>query len=167
MLEPSHLRRLVALPWDEMREEFIPRFLSTNSYNEFILEVGRFVATSKERWLSTNEKWPADRAKSDVRQLLDETIGVEAAMRAVRHGDQGGMRHVLDTLAKELQAQALTQYLEHRVLPAIHSLKAYDSMTLAEAYLREFKSLGIEVEHPAPIAAKWRRVLKQHARSTL
>lgn len=167
LLEPSRLRGRVALPWDEIREEFIPRFLATDSYEEFISEVGRFIATAKQRWLSTDMKWPADYAQSEARRLLEDSMGVQEAMRAVRHGDKGGMRSVLDNVAQALQTEALNQYLEHHVLPAIQSLDANESTALAEAYSREFKSIGIGVEHPAVIASQWRTILSNHAATVL
>jgi len=164
VLASSQLRERVSLPWDRIREEFVSLFLAKDSYAEFISEVGQFVATAKKRWLSTTMDWPQELAESEARDLLERTVGIHEAMRAVRHGDHGGMRGILDVLCKQLQAEALEQYLQTQVLPEIHRLSAEESIRLAEAYLQQFKGLGVEVEHPAVIAARWPEVLRQHAR---
>ena len=157
-LSPEVLRDMIALPHERWREEFIPRFLSTASYEEMIEELGRFISHMRERWFSLSIEWPREHALEEARALLNRSLGDGshpragefAAMKACRHGDQGGMRMILDTLTRSLQAQALTRYVDSLILRGIYELTPDESLTLAEAYLEQFRSLpGLESQSPA------------------
>ena len=167
-LSPEVLRDTVALPHEQFREEFMPRFLSTSSHDEFLDELGRFVAHVRQRWHSVDVSWDHELAVSEARRLLEETLGEHEAMRAVRHGDRGGLRSILDTLTRLLQLQALSHYLDTFVLPKIEHLEYEQSIALAEAYLEEFAALpGMEFETPAAIVGRWKEVILLHARTVL
>ena len=56
------------------------------------------------------------------------------------------------------------QWLDTQVLPLINKLDADDSIELAKAYSAPFQSLGLETEHPAVAAARWKEVVHMHAR---
>ena len=158
-LSPEVLRTMIALPHEQWREEFIPRFLSTASYEEMIEELGRFISHMRERWFSMSIEWPREHALHEARSLLNRALGDGshpragefAAMKACRHGDQGGMRMILDTLTRSLQGQALTRYIDSHILPGIYELTPDQSLTLAQAYLEKFRSLpGLERERVQP-----------------
>ena len=167
-LSPKVLRDTVALPHAEFREEFVPRFLSTSSHDEFLDELGRFVTHVRQRWHSVDIPWDHELAVSEARRLLEATVGEHEAMRAVRHGDRGGLRSFLDTLTRQLQLQALGHYLDTFVLPKIEHLEYEQSIALAEAYLGEFEALpGIEFESPTAIVGRWKEVVRQHAQLAL
>lgn len=116
-LSPETLRRTILLPVQQIREEFMPRFLSTESYEEFIGEFARFVRHVKKHWLKTGVEWPDEYAEGEARRLLEESVGTREAMKAVRHGDQGGLRWVLDEAMKRLREEAIVHYVDTIVLP--------------------------------------------------
>jgi hypothetical protein len=153
----------VALPLDELREEFVPRFLTTDSYEEFIAAMARFVRHVKRGWLRTGVEWPDEHAEGEAKRLLEESVGVQEAMTAVRHGDRGGLRRVLDEVTRRLQEEALPQWVESTILPQVLSLSAEKSVEFAEAYLERFDTGSVAVESPEIVASRWREVLLEHA----
>ena len=172
-LSPEVLRSTIMLPHEQYREDFIPRFLSTASHDELITELGRFVQHVKRCWHHIDFDWPDDLSQDEARRLLNTAVGAGphdragelAALRMCRHGDHGGLRAVLDGIVQVLQADALGRYLDFVVMPQIKRLPIAESLRLAAAYRDTFQTLpGIELEHPAAIAARWEQVLHEHAR---
>ena len=168
-LESERLRRIVELPLLDAREQFVARFVSTTSHDEFIDEIARFVDHMHKSWLSVDIDLPPDIADSRARDLLKATFGGEMeAMKLVRHGDSGGMRGLLDKITAVLQRQALGQYLTACVLPDIVALDAESSMRLAASYLDEYRSAwNTDLENPAMVAARWEEVIHRHAQIVL
>ena len=164
-LSPSVLLERAVWPLEQWREEFTPTFLTTSSYQEMIDEVARFVCFMRERWFSTSLEWPQERGRSEAMRLLNSELGGGeskagefAAMKACRYGETGGLRMVLDSVARGLQREALSRHLDIVVLPKIAGLSADESMRLADAYLEEFRDLpNVEVNSPAFMASQWRQ----------
>ena len=160
----------------ESREQFEPRILTTSSYDEMMEELGRFVGMVQQRWFHAPFPWPKDRAEQTARRLLNKSLGDNLhpksgefkAAQLCRHGDQGGMRTVLDALADSLLEEALVQYLDCQVLPMIYELDPQSSLRLAESYLERYPEQPEHYrENPASIALRWRQVIHRHARLCL
>ncbi len=175
-LAPTTLRTQFVVPFQEWREEFTPSFLTTTSHDELMQELGRFVSHLQEHWFRNAIPWPHEQAIATARRLLNQTFGdnrhheagVFAAMRACRHGDHGGLRTILDTLTRALQQEALTHYLDCRVLPMISRLSPRESLQLARAYRDQYRVLaGLELDSAASIAIRWQQVIHQHAHAVL
>lgn len=176
LIAPSVLRDRFDLSYGAWREEFQPRFLTTDSYEEMIGELGRFVAHVMSRWFGHGVSWPIDRGRGTAVELLNNQLGDGAhpkagefeAMRVCRHGENGGMRYLLDVLGRALMQQALTQYLDCVVMPRINRLGPAESLALAERYLELYRVVpGMKLESPAGIALRWRQVIRQHANAVL
>lgn len=175
-LSPDVLRRQFQLPHAAWRDEFIPRFLVTESYEDMVEELGRFVGHIKERWFGDRVAWRPDHARSIAVELLNERLGgglhpkagVFAAMHICRHGDRGGLRYLLDALSQALLQESLDQYLDLVVLPMIQRLPVEESLDLARQYVATYDVLpGLALESPASIALRWRQVVHLHARRVL
>lgn len=175
-LDPQVLRTTIEIPHHQWRMEFEPRFVVTSSHEEMMRELGRFIAHMQERWFGSSLPWPPERAEVTLRRLLDRRIGnglhpkagEVAAMRICRHGENGGLRFLLDELTDALVDEALTQYLDYKVLPKIYRLNAGESLLLAGQFLAAHgTAVGMEVDSPASVALRWRQVIHQHAQAVL
>jgi hypothetical protein len=175
-LSPEVLRGQFQLPHAAWREEYVARFLATESYEDMVDELGRFVAHVMTRWFGNRVPWPADRGRSTAVRLLNEKLGDGlhakagefAAMKMCRHGDRGGIRYLLDLISEALLQESVKQYLDCVVLPRIHQLPFDESMDLARRYLETYDVVpGLAMESPAGIMMRWRQVIHQHARQVL
>jgi hypothetical protein len=175
-LSPDVLRGQFQLPHAAWREEYVPRFLATESYQEMVDELGRFVGHVMERWFGNRVAWRPDHAKSIAVRLLNEKLGdglnpkagEYTAMRMCRHGDRGGIRYLLDTISQALLREKLDQYLDCVVLPRIQHLPFEENLDLARQYVATYDVLpGLSLESPASIVLRWRQVVHQHARRVL
>lgn len=175
-LSPQALRETVEMPHHRWRQEFEPRFVMTENHEEMMGELSRFMTHMQERWFRSSIPWPLERAAVSVRRILERKLGSRlhphggelAAMRICRHGENGGMRYLLDLLTEALIEQALSQYLDYHVLPKIYSLDPESSLQLAEEFLGTFGNAGgVELERPAGIALRWREVVHRHAEAML
>lgn len=167
-LSPEVLRDKITLPHEEYRETFVARFLATSSHNELVDELACFVRHVRKHWHHLTIEWPRDLARDEGRRLLRAAGGEFAAMQAVRHGDHGGLRGILDQVTKALQAEALAHYLDICILQKIEHLSFKESLALATAYRDTFRTLpGIELESPTAIVGRWKHVLYDHARVAL
>lgn len=164
-LSPSALRELV-LPFPTHREAFVPRFAITTSHAAMEAEVTRFVAYMLNRRYCNDPAlgWPALEVDRVTEELFRSIGGWRPAMQLMH---DGGMRKLLDTLTERLQERALLAYLEAGLLGEIEALSPADRFRLGEAYLDEFRHLGVELEHPALLLNWWPRILHEHARLVL
>lgn len=175
-LSPEVLRGRFQLPHGAWREEFVARFLTTESYEAMVDELGRFVAHMMTRWFGDRVVWPLDRGRATAVRILAEKLGDGlhpkagefAAMKMCRHGDRGGIRHLLEVISEALLKEHLEQYLDFEVLPRIQKLPFEQSMDLARRYLEMYDVLpGVPLESAAGIVMRWRQVIHQHARQVL
>lgn len=163
LLSPEALRRDVTLRVERYREEFQPRFLTTDSYDDLIDELSRFAEHMSARCLRVdNRLLPPWRGRTKTEELLEATAGKLNAMRQCRSGDRGGLRGLLDAFTEQLQREAVAQYLRVKVLPLVQGLRPDESLELASAYLRVFDLPDLELQSPALIAASWPDVLRRH-----
>lgn len=172
-LAPERLRATFLRPFGSWRETFEPRFLVTDSYEEMMAELGRFVGHMQGRWFGDRISWPESFAKAKTWKLLARELGDGRnprsgeleAMRICRHGERGGMRYLLDVLTDGLLREALDQYVDAVILPRVYRLTCEESLELADRYLEVFAAFpGEELDSPASLVLRWRQVLKQHAR---
>lgn len=175
-LSPARLREQFSLPHNRWREEYVPRLLLATSYEAMMEELSRFVAHLEERWFGGSIRWPSERSRFTAIAILRKAVGDDRdprsgefmAMRMCRHGDQGGLRRLLDMMTETLLRQRLAQYLEAVVLARIYNLAPSDSIDLARQYARIYgDSTGMATENPGSIAMRWREVIHKHASMVL
>jgi len=169
-LSPQVLRGQFRLPHAAWREEFVPRLLATESYEDMMDELGRFTAHVMTRWFGDRVgRWTAVRLLNEkLGDGLHPKAGELAAMKMCRHRDRGGIRHLLDVISEALLNESLNQYLDFVVLPRIQQLPFEESIDLARQYLQTYNVLpGLSLESPAGIVMRWRQVIHQHARRVM
>jgi hypothetical protein len=175
-LSPEVLRRELRDPHWAWREEFMPKSVRFDSYADVAGELGRFVAHMLERRFGGKVKWWPEHADATAARLLNEKLGNGyfprsgefEAMKLIRSGDKGGIRYVLHVLTEALAEEWVKRYLDMFVVAEIGKLTPQESLELARQYIEHYRVLpGIELEHPASIALRWREIVHQHARVVL
>jgi len=170
-ISPETLRSKFSIPHAEWRDEFVPRFLTTTSHAEMLNELARFVAHMQERYFDCGVKWPHDRARDKAAKLLNgwysnqhnSRAGEFAAMGICRSGSRGGLRMLLNGLARGLEFEALEQWVKFMVMPLIEQLTADERMDLAKRYLEVYSAFhDDDLESPASIVLTFPEVIRRH-----
>ena len=169
-LSPAVLRDEFVISFGLWREEFTPCVLRPSSQEELVADLVRFVAHLNQRsYLSASrEPWPEAHARRDLRDLLARQYGssVGGEMALWRLAQEHSVRAVLDTVARLVQEERFSAYLNLTVVHPIRLLSKEDEYAFAQAYLAEFHAL-VETEHPAILMQHWHKVLGKHARLVL
>lgn len=129
--------------------------------------MGRFVDHLRKGWLKAGVEWTDEHSEAEAMRLLKASVRLREAMRAVRHGDQDGLRRVLDVVTRRLQKEALIQWVEARILPQLQDLSVGESLQAARGYLQEFGILGMKLESLESIVARRPQTLRAHVRIAL
>ncbi len=165
-LSPEVLRRELRDPHWVWREEFMPKSVRFDSWDDVAGELGRFVAHMLERRFGGKVKWWPENEK--LGNGYFPRAGELEAMKLIRSGDKGGVRYVLHVLTEALAEEWVKRYLDMFVVAEIGKLTPQESLELARQYIEHYRVLpGIELEHPASIALRWREIVHQHARIVL
>ena len=168
-LSPGALREAVVLCFARWREEFFPH-LHPSSSEEMLQEIRRFVAHMHQRYYATpTTPWPDFMAKRDTDALLSRHFGTpwEGERALWRIASESSMRSVLDFITRRLQEQALRTYLDLRVQDRLKTLPLHLQLEVITAYLKEFRVLLLETEHPVLLMGRWPEALEKHARIIL
>lgn len=175
-ISPAKLRSKFLLPFNGWREDFQPRFLTTDSYDEMLDEAERFTSYMLERYFGIDFPWWPEHARMTAKRLLNSRLGPPppphseafSAMKICRHCENGGMRMLLDVLAQALLDEAITQYVDFVVFIRVRELTPNQRFKLAGLYQERYDLVpGLELDSPPIIALLFRDVLQNHVRMAL
>ena len=167
-LSPTVLRTSCVLPFSTAREAYAPRVATVATSLEMEAEVTHFIDHMlRHRYRTAPETvcWPMIDVQRTTQRVLWYQLG--GWRSAMRHIAQGGMRQLFDALTTQLQQNALHAHLDVGILRAIEALSPDERLRLMIAYLDEFRSFGVALEHPAIMMNRWHEVLHTHARLVL
>ncbi len=116
-LDERTIARKVGIPHDEARMSYSVRANTIGSFDEFSRLIGEYYAYHSAAVVSRGGMMARSEAASRAKKLLEREYrrqggDIVTAYNDAHDGTNGGVRHVLDTLAEGLKAESVEAYVQ-------------------------------------------------------